>query len=173
MLDFSIDQTCLTKQIEIEGANSHKVLLDFFNKSALDDEIGLSAVVDYWSSWHEQNFLLWDFRMWSKRKLGVVQLSVAITRPRSGNTWCLIYSQTFRLNHGYWRFISASSIFCTDNEAKMKAAFDGRYSSGYKLGGRIGCVEYALSVSVKYCFETNVNELWDCLLNKLTTVEKF
>jgi hypothetical protein len=62
----------------------------------------------------------------------------------------------------------------------MKAAFDGRYEAEklWKFGGRVGCVEHALSTSVTYCMDSKPKGQADAKLNsdlsdKITAVEKF
>ena len=45
-------------------------------------------------------------------------------------------------------------FICSDNEAKMKAAFDGRFDNlgGFNIDGRVGCVEHALSICITDVF---------------------
>ena len=68
----------------------------------------------------------------------------------------------------------------TDNENKMKAAFDGRYEENkqWKFGGRVGCTEHALSTCVTYCMESEPKGHADAklkseVLDKINAVENF
>ena len=67
----------------------------------------------------------------------------------------------------------------TDNENKMKAAFDGRWETAdCNFGGRIGCTEHALSTCLTFVLDAEPKghcrlELQDQLLDKITTIENF
>ena len=61
---------------------------------------------------------------------------------------------------------------CTDNEAKMKAAYDGRYEDeDFNFGGRVGCTEHALSICIEYVFEKNPDQALSDLLRQITSIQ--
>ena len=60
----------------------------------------------------------------------------------------------------------------TDNENKMKAAFDGRWEiADHNFGGRIWCTEHALSTCLIYVLDTEQFELKDQLMDKTIAIE--
>ena len=67
----------------------------------------------------------------------------------------------------------------TDNENKMKAAFDGRWETAdHNFGGRIGCSEHALSTCLTYVLDAEPKghcklELKDQLMDKINIIENF
>ena len=50
-------------------------------------------------------------------------------------------------------------FICSDNEAKMIAAFDGRYdTNGPDLAGQVGCVKHALAICISDVFEKDAQK---------------
>ena len=67
----------------------------------------------------------------------------------------------------------------TDNENKMKAAFDGRWETAdHNFGGRIGCTEHALSTCLTNVLDAEPKghcrlELKDKLMDTINNIESF
>ena len=65
-------------------------------------------------------------------------------------------------------------LICSDNEAKMIAAFDGRYDTdGVELAGRIGCVEHALSTYINDIYEKDAQKELKLFIEQISKIETF
>ena len=66
-------------------------------------------------------------------------------------------------------------FICSDNEPKMRAAFDRRFDdpTGFSLDGRIGCGEHELSICIDHVFENHPNDELKQFLNKMSIIETF
>ena len=65
-------------------------------------------------------------------------------------------------------------FICTDNEAKMKAAFEGRYcDERVNFAGRVGCVEHALSTCISDVFSKEAQVDSRFVIDQISTIENF
>lgn len=173
LYDYSIGRTYITEGLLRQGAESHLQLQALFSLFSSDNSCGVSVIVDFWSGRHQH-----------RQSYGGI-IACGLTQDWKWFSFPILLSELAPCSHdGAFTFnllcdTVAPQHFvhplfvCTDNEAKMCAAFDGRHLSTVNFGGRIGCVEHALSTCVKDVFEKSPAAALEALLSQLTAVENF
>ena len=106
-------------------------------------------------------------------------LGINIRLPHDGEFTFKLFEQTFCADVELSK-MRLPFFVTTDNENKMKSAFDGRHEGDkqWKFSGRVGCTEHSLSTCITYCMEAEPKghadaKLQSDLLDKINAVENF
>ena len=177
LFDFSIGRTQLTEHLIKRGKDSQIKLQMIFERAVQRVDFGVAGIIDYWSARHtylipygalvacglDNNFNWFHFPvridpMGNEKKdachtFEFVRNSVTTDKNKFANPF----------------------FICSDNEAKMKAAFDGRFDNpgGFNTDGRVGCVEHALSICVTDVFDKYPHSDLHKFILQISTIETF
>ena len=177
LFDFSIGRTQLTDHLVKRGNESHSKLQSIFQTAKQRVDFGIAGIVDYWSARH--TFLIpygaviicgLDAKFnWFRFPIKLENLGKA--KKDACYTFEFVLNSV--LGDKGSSFINPFFI-CSDNEAKMKAAFDGRFcDEKLNFAGRVGCVEHALSTCISDVFEKEAHADLSDFINQLSTIETF
>lgn len=174
--DFSIGRTCITTGLLHRGAAAHIKLQSLLSHIAGDQNAAVSLVMDYWSGKHDHRLSYGGIMAcgltsdWKWFCFPIFLSDLQSVSHDSAFTYKLLCDSILSCNATF----SHPPFVCTDNEAKMVAAFDGRYESDtINLSGRIGCVEHALSICIQNVFDKSPSTALEVILKQLTSIETF
>ena len=176
LYDFSIGRTQLTVHLVKRGKESHTKLLSIFDTAKQRADFGLAGIIDYWSARHTYLIpygavvvcgLDDDFN-WFNFPIKLENLGKE--KKDACHTFEFVLNSVLGDKNGFLN----PFFICTDNEAKMKAAFDGRFcDERLNLAGRVGCVEHALSTCISDVFDKEAQVDLNFLIDQLSTIETF
>lgn len=170
--------------IQEQGTKALLELRELLSKMSSQSESGetdscVSGIMDFWSGRHRERVGyggiivcgLDDEWKWFQFPVRLENLEDVSHDSRFTYT---MFEEAFlsQVSQNYPVFVT------TDNENKMKAAFDGRWETEkHNFGGRIGCIEHALSTCLTHVLDAESkesnSELQEQLLSKMNTVENF
>ena len=176
LCDFSIGRTQLTDHLVQLGKESHAKLLSIFDTAKQRADIGLAGIIDYWSARHTYLIpygavvvcgLDDDFN-WSNFPIKLENFGKE--KKDACHTFDFVLNSVLGDKNGFLN----PFFICTDNEAKMKAAFDGRYcDERVNFAGRVGCVEHDLSTCISDVFSKEAQVDLRFVIDQLSTIETF
>jgi len=172
--NFSIGRTSISEHIVRRGKEAQMQLKQIYSVAASRPDCETSCLIDYWSARHryltpyagvigcgiDENFQYFEFPLCLK--------------TLDDESKDAVFTFNFLKNELNFASFSSPLFVCTDNEAKMKAAYDGRYDDeNFNFGGRVGCTEHSLSTCIEYVFEKCPHQALKDLLQQMSTIENF
>ena len=176
LFDFSIGRTQLTSHLVQRGKESQGKLEHIFNIATRRADFGVSGIIDYWSARHthlipygavmvcglDHKFDWFCFPL---------RLETFGNEKKDARHTFDFFSNS--VGGPSRKFVNPFFI-CSDNEAKMIAAFDGRYdTNGADLAGRVGCVEHALAICINDVFEKDAQNDLKLFIQQISKIETF
>ena len=177
LFDFAIGRTQLTNHLVERGKDSQMKLQMIFDAAVQRADFGVAGIVDHWSARHtylvpygalvvcgmDNNFNWFHFPLRVE--------SMGSEKKDAYHTFEFVRNSITGKKNTF-----ANPFFiCSDNEPKMKAAFDGRFDDpgGFSLEGRVGCVEHALSICINDVFEKDSQCDLNKFISQISLIETF